>query len=73
MTTNRRDEAMNQREHTARQAAGSVDDVIERHEHGETVGPVDAAIVKTNLRAAMDAGIHPHELDQYRRTAPSRD
>lgn len=63
---------MDQREHTARQAAGSVDDVIERHERGETVGPADVAIAKTNLRAALDAGIHPHELDQYRRTAPER-
>ena len=64
---------MDQREHIARQAAGSVDDAIEVHERGETVDPVDVAIMQANLRAAQAAGIHPFELDQYRRTAPQRD
>lgn len=63
---------MDAREHIARQAAGSVDDAIEAHERGETVSPVDAAIAKANLRAAREAGVHPFELDQYRRTAPDR-
>lgn len=63
---------MDKREHIARQAAGAVDDAIEAHERGETVSPVDAAIARVNLRAARDAGIHPVELDQYRRTAPDR-
>lgn len=63
---------MDRREHIARQAAGSVDDAIEAHERGETVSPADAAIARSNLRAALDAGIHPFELDQYRRTAPER-
>jgi hypothetical protein len=63
---------MDSREHIARQAAGSVDAAIEAHERGETVTPVDAAIAQANLRAALDAGIHPFELDQYRRTAPDR-
>ena len=63
---------MDSREHIARQAAGSVDDAIEAHERGETVSPVDAAIAQSNLRAAREAGIHPFELDQYRRTAPDR-
>ena len=61
---------MNQREHIARQAAGVVDSAVEAYERGETLTPVDAAITRTNLRAALDAGIHPAELDQYRRTAP---
>ncbi|WP_327592473.1 hypothetical protein [Streptomyces chartreusis] len=64
---------MDQREHIARQAAGAVDDVIEAHERGEKVSAVDAAIVRANLKASFDAGIHPFELDQYRRTAPVRD
>lgn len=61
---------MNQREHLARQAAGAVDAAIEAHERGETVSPVDAAIAQANLRAAREAGIHPHEVNEYRRTAP---
>lgn len=64
---------MHQREHIARQAAGSVDEVIEQHERGEDVQPADVLIYKANMRAALDAGIHPFELDQYRRTAPPRD
>lgn len=63
---------MDRREHIARQAAGSVDDVIEAHERGEPVSSADKAIYRANMRAALDAGIHPFELDQYRRTAPER-
>lgn len=63
---------MNSREHIARQAAGSVDDAIEAQERGEEVSPVDAAIARANLSAAREAGIHPFELDQYRRTTPDR-
>lgn len=63
---------MDQREHIARQAAGSVDDVIEAYERGEAVDPVDVAVMQANLRAAREAGFHPFELDQYRRTAPDR-
>ena len=61
---------MDQREHLARQAAGVVDDAIEAHERGETVSPVDAAIAQASLRAAREAGVHPHEINRYRRTAP---
>lgn len=64
---------MDHREHIARQAASAVDEVIEQQERGEDVAPADVLIAEANLRAAMDAGIHPHELDQYRRTAPPRD
>lgn len=64
---------MDPREHLARQAAGAVDDAIEQQERGETVDPVDAAILHANLRATQAAGIHPFELDQYRRTTPVRD
>lgn len=64
---------MDKREHIARQAAGAIDDVIEAHERGQTVDPIDAAIAKASLNAAREAGIHPLELDQYRRTAPVRD
>ncbi|WP_327725741.1 hypothetical protein [Streptomyces europaeiscabiei] len=64
---------MDQREHIARQAAGAADEAVEAYERGETLDPVDAAIVRTNFRAALDAGIHPFELDEYRRTAPPRD
>lgn len=64
---------MDNREHIARQAAGAVDDVIEQHEQNGTVSPADALIYRANMRAALDAGIHPFELDQYRRTAPVRD
>jgi ABC-type sugar transport system substrate-binding protein len=64
---------MDNREHLARQAAGAVDDVIEQHERGEAVDPVDVVVLQANLRAAQAAGIHPFELDQYRRTAPLRD
>lgn len=63
---------MDQREHLARQAAGAVDDVIEQQERGERVSPVDVAIMQSNLRAAQAAGIHPLELDPYRRTTPER-
>ena len=63
---------MDSREHIARQAAGSVDDAIEAADRGELISEVDAAIGRANLRAAFDAGIHPFELDQYRRTAPDR-
>jgi hypothetical protein len=64
---------MEQREHIARQAAAAVDEVIEQHERGDRVQPADVLIYKANMRAALDAGIHPFELDQYRRTAPQRD
>lgn len=63
---------MDRKEHIARQAAGSVDDLIESQERGEPVTAADAAICYANLRAAREAGIHPFELDQYRRTAPQR-
>lgn len=63
---------MDQREHIARQAAGAVDDAIEAYERGETVDPVDVAVMRTNLQAAREAGFHPFELDRYRRTAPDR-
>lgn len=63
---------MDQREHLARQAAGAVDDVIEAQERGESVSPVDVAIMRASTEAARKAGIHPFELDPYRRTAPDR-
>ena len=63
---------MDQREHIARQAAAAVDEVIEQQERGEDVDLADVLIAEVNMHAAMDAGIHPHELDQYRRTAPPR-
>lgn len=61
---------MDQREHIARQAAAAVDEVIEHQERGESADQVTVAVMRMNLRAALDAGIHPDELKQYRRTTP---
>lgn len=63
---------MDRREHIARQAADAVDTVIERQERGEPADPAEGLIMSANLTAAREAGIHPFELDQYRRTAPDR-
>jgi urease alpha subunit len=63
---------MNQREHLARQAAASADGLVDHHENGTTPSAVDIAIARANFNAAREAGIHPFELDQYRRTTPQR-
>jgi hypothetical protein len=61
---------MNRHQHIAQQAAGSVDTVIEQMEHGQP-DPVDVAVMRANLRAALDAGIHPMEVNAFRRTTPA--
>lgn len=63
---------MNQREHLARQAAASVDDLVHHHERGTKPSTADLVIARANFNAAREAGIHPFELDQYRRTTPQR-
>lgn len=61
---------MNKRQHIAQQAAGSVDTVIEQTEKG-TANPVDVVVMRANLREALDAGIHPAEVNALRRTTPA--
>ena len=63
---------MDQREHLARQAAASADEMVDHHENGTRPTPAEAAIARANFEAARKAGLHPFELDQYRRTAPQR-
>jgi hypothetical protein len=63
---------MNQREHLARQAAASADEMVDHYENGTKPSQADVAIARTNFNAAREAGIHPFELDQYRRTTPER-
>ncbi|MDJ0460604.1 hypothetical protein [Streptomyces sp. H27-C3] len=59
---------MNERQHVIAQAAGSVDDVIEQLETGQQPAAVDVAIMRASLRAALDAGVHPTEVNAHRRT-----
>jgi hypothetical protein len=61
---------MNRQQHIAQQAAGAVDAVIEQMEHGQP-NPADVAVMRTNLHAALDAGIHPAEVNALRRTTPA--
>src|SRR3546814_10904564 len=57
------------KQHVTVQAAGTVDDVIEQMERGEQPCDADLAIMRANLRAAMDAGIHLGEIRSEEHTS----
>lgn len=64
---------MDTREHLIRQAAGMVDDQIERTLAGEVVSEVDKFLVGATLNACLAAGIHPEEINALRTTCVDSD